>query len=107
LADVRAMAVKQWLDKLPFGVASKARARNMLSKLMDLPMLWEYIPVGRNPMELVRVKGSTRRRKEIVILTPDQFKALVETGRAIRFNRACIRASGPPCSETLSVKSGA
>jgi hypothetical protein len=45
LADVRAMAVKQWLDKLPFRVASKARARNMLSKLMDLPMLWEYIPV--------------------------------------------------------------
>jgi Phage integrase, N-terminal SAM-like domain len=46
LADVSAMAVKQWLDKLPFGAASKARARNMLSKLMDLAMLWEYIPVG-------------------------------------------------------------
>jgi integrase len=29
-------------------------------------------------MELVRVKGSTKRQKEIVILTPDQFKALVE-----------------------------
>ncbi len=78
LADVSAMAVKQWLDKLPFGAASKARARNMLSKLMDFAMLWEYIPVGRNPMELVRVKGSTKRQKEIVILTPDQFKALVE-----------------------------
>lgn len=50
----------------------------MLSKLMDVAMLWEYIPVGRNPMELVRVKGSTKRQKEICILTPDQFKALVE-----------------------------
>jgi hypothetical protein len=66
LADVSAMAVKQWLYKLPFGAASKARARNMLSRLMDLAMLWEYIPVGRNPMELVRVKGSTKRQKEIV-----------------------------------------
>ena len=46
----------------------------MLSKLMELAMLWEYIPVGRNSMELVRVKGSTKRQKEIVILTPDQFK---------------------------------
>ena len=39
LADVSAMGVKQWLDKLPFGAASKARARNMLSKLMDFAML--------------------------------------------------------------------
>jgi hypothetical protein len=46
LADVSAMAVKQWLDKLPFGAASKARTRNMVSKLLELAMLWEYIPVG-------------------------------------------------------------
>src|SRR5580658_9273535 len=78
LADVTAMAVKQWLDKLPFGPASKARARNMVSKLLDLAMLWEYIPVGRNPMELIRVKGSTKRQKAIAILTPAEFRALVE-----------------------------
>jgi integrase len=29
-------------------------------------------------MELVRVKGSTKRQKGIVILTPEQFKALVD-----------------------------
>ena len=78
LADVTAMAVKRWLDTLPFGAASKARTRNMVSRLLDLAMLWEYIPVGRNPMELVRVKGSTKRQKGIVILTPEQFKALVD-----------------------------
>jgi len=72
------MAVKQWLDKLPFGAASKARTRNMVSKLLELAMLWEYIPVGRNPMEPVRVNGSTKRQKAIVILTPAEFKALVE-----------------------------
>ncbi len=61
LLDVTALAVKNWLDTLPFGAASKARTRNTVSKLLDLAMLWEYIPVGRNPMELVRVKGSTKR----------------------------------------------
>jgi hypothetical protein len=50
----------------------------MVSKVLGLAMLWEYIPVGRNPMELVRVKGSTKRQKAIVILTPAEFKALVE-----------------------------
>jgi integrase len=78
LADVTAMVVKQRLDRLPFGAASKARTRNMVSKLLELAMLWEYIPVGRNPMELVRVKGSTKRQQAIVILTPAEFKALVE-----------------------------
>jgi integrase len=77
LADVTAMGVKQWLDKLPFGAASKARTRNMLSRLLDLAMLWEYIPVARNPMELVKVKGSTKRLKPITIITPEQFRALV------------------------------
>jgi integrase len=78
LADVTAIAVKQWLDKLPFGAASKVRTRNMISKLLDLAMLWEYIPVNRNPMELIRVKGSTKRLKQITIITPAQFKALVD-----------------------------
>ena len=50
----------------------------MMSKLLDLAMLWEYIPLTRNPMQLVKVKGSTKRQKKLVILTPQQFKALVE-----------------------------
>ncbi len=78
IADVTALSVKQWVDRLPFGAASKVRARNMVSKLLDLAMLWEYIPVNRNPMELIRVKGSTKRQKQITIITPAQFKALVD-----------------------------
>jgi integrase len=77
IGEVSAIAVKNWLDKLPFGAASKARTRNMISRLLDLAMLWEYLPVGRNPMELVRVKGSTKRTKKLTIITPAQFKALV------------------------------
>jgi hypothetical protein len=76
-ADIEAFEVKQWLDSLPFGVASKARSRNTISKLLNLCMLWKYIPVARNPMELVEVKGSTKREKKIVILTLRQFRAIV------------------------------
>jgi len=78
LADISALGVKTWLDKLPFGAASKARNRIMVSKLLGLAMLREYIPIGRNPMELVRVKGSTKRQKEISMLTPTECKALDE-----------------------------
>ena len=79
LAEVTALAVKQWVDRLPVGGFSKARARNMISKLLDLAMLWEFIPVDRNPMQLVKVKGSTKRQKRITIITPEQFRAVVDT----------------------------
>jgi integrase len=105
LADVTAIAVKQWLEKLPFGPASKARARNLISRLLDLAMLWEYIPVGRNPMELVSVKGSTKRKKKLTILTPDQFKALVnalpEPHNLMVLVSGCL---GLRVSETLGLK---
>jgi integrase len=105
LADVTAIAVKQWLDTLPFGAASKVRARNMLSKLLDLAMLWEYIPVNRNPMELIRVKGSTKRQKQITIITPAQFKALVnalpEPYNLMVLVSGCL---GLRVSETLGLK---
>jgi integrase len=105
LVDVTALAVKQWLDTLSFGAASKARTRNMVSKLLDLAMLWEYIPVGRNPMELVRVKGSTKRQKAITIVTPDEFKALVaalpEPYKLMVLLCGCL---GLRVSETLGLK---
>ena len=83
-SDVSAILVKNWLeknwlDKCEFGAAQKARARNILSRLLDLAMLWEYIPVQRNPMQLVKVKGSTKRQKKLVILTPDEFKTYVQS----------------------------
>lgn len=105
LADVTALEVKRWLDSLPFGAASKARTRNMVSKLLDLAMLWEYIPVGRNPMELVRVKGSTKRQKQIVTITPSDFKALVaalpEPYNLMVLVTGCL---GLRVSETLGLK---
>ncbi len=105
LSDVTAGAVKQWLDSLPFGAASKARARNMLSKLLDLAMLWEYIPVGRNPMELVRVKGSTKRQKRVTVISPEQFRALVhELPEPYSLMALLCGALGLRVSEVLGLK---
>jgi len=105
LADVTALAVKQWLDKLPFGAASKVRARNIVSKLLDLAMLWEHIPVIRNPIELIRVRGSTKWQKKITIITPEQFKALIsmlpEPYSLMVLITGCL---GLRVSETLGLK---
>ncbi len=77
-SNVEAGDVVEWLETLKMGAASRARARNLISRMLDLAMLWKYMPVGRNPMQLVKVAGSTKRKKKIAVLTPAQFKSLVE-----------------------------
>jgi integrase len=79
LVDLRPLAVKNWLDTLPFGSASKARTRNIISRMLDLAMLWELLPtVQRNPMQLIKIPGATKREKPLTILTMTQFLALVD-----------------------------
>jgi integrase len=77
ISEVDAYSVDEWLTSLHFGQASKVRARNMMKRLFDLAMLWKYIPFGRNPMDLVKVKRGSKRLKKIVIVTPKQFKCIV------------------------------
>jgi integrase len=77
LDDIEAEYVKQWLDSLPFGPASRVRARNLISKLLKLAMFWRYMPQRVNPMALITIKGATKRQKALTILSPDQFKDLV------------------------------
>lgn len=105
LADVSPMGVKKWIDGLSFGSASKARTRNMISKFLDLAMLWEYIPVARNPMQLVRIKGSTKRQKAITIITEAQFRALVaELPEPYQLMVRVCGCLGLRVSETLGLK---
>ena len=107
LADMKPLAVKNWLEReVPFGPASKARARNIISRLLDLAMLWELIPtVERNPMQLVRVKGSTKRQKPLTIVTITQFKKLVKALSSpidlVIFVTGCL---GLRISEVLALK---
>jgi integrase len=40
-------------------------------------MVWEYVPVGRNPMSLIRIEGAGRRQKDPIILSMDEFRSLL------------------------------
>ena len=42
-------------------------------------MLWGLIELQRNPIELVKVKGSSKRQKKPQILAPEKFQELVST----------------------------
>ncbi len=79
VSEMRASAIKVWLDSLPLAPLSKGHIRSLLHKLFDLAQLWEYMELERNPIELVKVKGVTKRNKEIVVLTPEQAKSIIDS----------------------------
>ncbi|HXW89376.1 MAG TPA: site-specific integrase [Terriglobales bacterium] len=81
---LKAYEVEVWLKTLasavtgkPFAPKTKAHIKNMLHMLHDCAMVWEYIPVERNPMNLVRIEGAGKRMKDPLILTMEEFRKLL------------------------------
>jgi integrase len=78
LPDIRPSLIHAWLQSLTLAPVSKGHIRALMRKLFDLATLWEYLPPeGRNPVELAKIKNVTKRVKEPVVITPDQFREIV------------------------------
>lgn len=79
LRDVTPLEVYNWLGKLKLVATTKVAIRATMSKCFQLAALHGYIPAtDKNPMSVVTIKGTNKREKPIVILTPAQFKGLVD-----------------------------
>lgn len=76
LSQIKPRAVEMWLSALPYAPETRRHIRNMLYRLFEFAMRAGVMDIQRNPIELVRVKGTTRT-KELVVLTPDQFDQVV------------------------------
>lgn len=79
LAEMKAGRIREWITSLPLSNFSKGHIRSLMHKLFDVAMLWEYMEVNRNPVELVKVQGITKREKRIVVLTPQQCQEIVKS----------------------------
>ena len=79
LQNVTPLRVVGWLGELrELAATTKAGLRSVMSQCFELAALHGYLSASeRNPMSRVRVKGTTKREKPIVILTPADFKRLV------------------------------
>jgi integrase len=76
LSAIRPAAIQEWLNGLLLAPKTKAHLRGLLHQLFDRAMLWELINLQRNPVELVKIKGATKRLKLPTVLTIDQFHAI-------------------------------
>lgn len=78
LSQVRPMFVQEWLDGITLTAKTRGKVKALMHRLFERAMFWELIPMERNPMALVEIPGSSRRSKKPIILTLDQYFAVLQ-----------------------------
>ena len=105
LSDVQARPVELWLASLTLAPKSKAHIRGLLHALWDYAMWRGEVATQRNPMELVKVKGATKRIRPPRSLTVEEFRLfaakLDEPFRTIALLCVCL---GLRISECLALR---
>lgn len=73
--EVEPAIVESWLKGLALSPKSKSHIKGLMSILFNQAMKWKLMPFGRNPMELVKLKGGARRTVRPGVLTIEQWAA--------------------------------
>jgi integrase len=106
ISEIRPADLHAWFQGLTLAPVTQGHLRGLMHKLFDLATLWEYLPLERrNPIELVKIKNVTKRNRESVVLSPDQFrnvvKRLPENVKMVTVTMGCL---GLRVSEALGLK---
>ena len=91
IAKVKPLPVEEWIAQLDLAPMSKGHVRTIMHILFRWAMKWELIKAQINPMSLVHVEGSSKRMREPVTLTPEQFHRMLEFVKE-PFRMMCIVA---------------
>jgi len=73
ITRMKPLGVQDWLKNMDAAPKTKGHVKAIMHRLYEKAMLWEIVEWQRNPMELVEVKGISKRRKKPVVLTVEQF----------------------------------
>lgn len=76
IVDMKALEVLDCLKSLPLAPKTQAQMRALLHLLFERAVLWGLIELQRNPIELVRLKGTSRRTRKPQVLLPEKFQEL-------------------------------
>jgi integrase len=105
LSEMRPIDVMQWLQTLPLAPKTRAHVKRVLHLLFERAMLWGLADVQRNPLELVKVKGGSKRQKPLVTLTSAEFQLLLsELKEPFRTMAIVAMCTGLRISEVLALR---
>lgn len=91
LSAVKPVVVEEWIRSLKLAPKSRGHVRSIMHLVFEWAMKWELVPMERNPMSLVKIKGSSKRQREPRALTVAEFQLLVSRLRE-PFRTMCIVA---------------
>jgi integrase len=107
LTDLQPRPVELWLRDLTLSPKSKVHIRGLLRMLWDYAMWRGDVLTERNPMELVRIKGASKRMRKPPSLTVEQFHLLLQQFGEDRCFRTLLLIAisfGLRVSEVLALK---
>jgi integrase len=106
VTEVQPREVELWLRSLELAPKSRVHIRGVIHQLWEFAMWHGYVPTQRNPMELVTIKGATKRKKPHS-LTEDEFrKFLAHLEEPIRTIALLCVSFGLRISECLALQWG-
>ncbi len=74
---IRPIEVRTWLKSLALSGKSKGHIHSLMRSFFRAAMLWEWLPIAVNPMSMFRTEGSSKTQKRKIILTVEQFTAIL------------------------------
>lgn len=78
ITRMKPVQVQDWLKKMDAAPKTKGHIKAIVHRLFEKAMLWELVEWQRNPMELVEIKGISKRQKKPIVLTVEQYYLLLE-----------------------------
>lgn len=73
LSRIKPLQIQDWLKSMDAAPKTKGHIKAILHRLYEKAMLWELAEWQRNPMELVEIKGISKRQKKPIVLTVEQY----------------------------------
>lgn len=73
---IRPADVLAWIKEMRLSGVTKGGIKAVMHMLFERAMLWDLLEIQRNPIELVKLKGVSARKKKKFILTVEQFQQL-------------------------------
>jgi integrase len=77
IGAIRPMAIEGWFKEMDKSPKTKAHIRGVMHVIFECAARWELFNERRNPIGMVRVKDSTKRRKRPMILTNETSQAVL------------------------------
>ena len=84
---------------------TKGHVKALMHRLYEKAMLWEMVDWQRNPMQLVEIKGISKRRKKPIVLTVEQYyQVLALIPQPYRTMAVVAQCTGLRAEEVLALE---